>query len=288
MAEELHFGRAAERLHMTQPPLSHQIKQLERELGVKLLQRTTRHVKITNAGEVFLERSRHILREVADAKEAVLTADRGQAGNIRIGVTGTTMWPLITRMSRSYRERFPLVRLDLQPANFSEQQVSALLSGTVDIAFLRAPVPDSPLTGRILLQEPLMIAMSEQHPMARLESIKLAAMELEDFVSYSAMHAASLRHAAARACWYAGFIPRIIQDATSTPTILSLVGADVGVALLPASAESLQFAGVVYRPITDVDQRVPISLAWRINDHSPVLAEFLAVAEEVAPRRAEE
>ena len=125
VAEEAHFGRAAQRLHMAQPPLSQQVKQLERELGVLLLERTTRRVRTTNAGVVFLERARAILSDVERARESVLLAERGESGVIRVGLTGATTWRLLPRLARAYRKRYPMVRLELQPAVFSGQQVSA-------------------------------------------------------------------------------------------------------------------------------------------------------------------
>ena len=283
VAEEAHFGRAAQRLHMAQPPLSQQVKQLERELGVLLLERTTRRVRTTNAGVVFLERARAILSDVERARESVLLAERGESGVIRVGLTGATTWRLLPRLARAYRKRYPMVRLELQPAVFSGQQVSALLDNSIDVGFLRAPVPPEPLTGRVLLNEPLVAALPAEHQLARLDSVDLAAMADENFVSYPSLHGSSLRDAAFLACASVGFTPGVVQVAPDTHTVVSLVSAGVGVALLPASVESLRFEGVAYRSITGADVWVPICLAWRANDSSPVLAGFLTVADEILP-----
>jgi DNA-binding transcriptional LysR family regulator len=282
VAEELHFGRAAARLHMAQPPLSQQIKRLERELGVQLLERTTRQVRLTNAGSVFLEHARRVLAEADRARESVLLTEHGERGEIRVGLTGVTTWRLLPRMTRAYRERYPLVRLELQPAVFSGPQISALLDGSIDVGFLRAPVPPQ-LIGRTLLGEELMAVLPADHPLAARASVPLVDLAEENFVSYPARQGSSLRDTAMRACSAVGFWPRVVQEAPDTYTVVALVGAAVGVALLPASAEKLQFEGVVFRPVTGADVGVPVTLAWRPGDESPVLQGFLQVAAETLP-----
>lgn len=282
VAEELHFGRAAARLHMAQPPLSQQVKQLEQDLGVLLLQRTTRQVRLTNAGAVFLEHARRVLAEADRARESVLLAEQGERGQIRVGLTGVTTWRLLPRMTRSYRQRYPLVRLELHPAVFSGAQLSALVDGSIDVGFLRAPVP-STLASRILFDEPLVAVLPEEHPLAGSPSVALADLAGENFVSYPARQGSSLRDTALQACASVGFAPRIAQEAPDTYTVVALVGAAVGVALLPASAERLQLEGVVFRPVTGADVAVPIALAWRRDDPSPVLAGFLDVAARILP-----
>lgn len=282
VAEELHFGRAAARLHMAQPPLSQLIRRLERDLGVQLLERTTRQARLTNAGAVFLEHARRVLAEADRARESVLLTERGERGEIRVGLTGVTTWRLLPRLTRVYRERFPLVRLHLHPTVFSGAQFSALLDGEIDVGILRAPVPP-PLVGRTLLDEELVAVLPEDHPLAARPHVALAELAEEDFVSYPDRQGSVLRDSAMRACASVGFRPRIVQEAADTHTVVALVGAAVGVALLPASAERLQFEGAVFRPVTGADVRVPIALAWRPNDPSPVLAGFLAVGEEVLP-----
>jgi DNA-binding transcriptional LysR family regulator len=185
-------------------------------------------------------------------------------------------------MTRAYRERYPLVRLELQPAVFSGAQMSALLDGSIDVGFLRAPVPPQ-LTGRTLLGEELMAVLPEDHPLAARASVPLVDLAEENFVSYPARQGSSLRDTAMRACSSVGFWPRVVQEAPDTYTVVALVGAAVGVALLPASAEKLQFEGVVFRPVTGADVGVPVTLVWRPGDESPVLQGFLRVAEETLP-----
>lgn len=282
VAEELHFGRAAARLYVAQPALSQQIKHLERDLGVQLLERTTRQVRLTNAGAVFEEHARRVLAEADRARESVLLAEQGERGEIRVGLTGVTTWRLLPRMSRAYRERFPLVRLELHPAVFSGAHLDALTVGGIDVCFIRAPVPP-PLASRVLLDEDLVAVLPEEHRLARRSSVALADLAEEKFVSYPARQGSSLRDTAMRACTSAGFWPRVVQEAPDTHTVVALVGAAVGVALLPASAEKLQLEGVVFRPVTGADLRVPIALAWRRGDPSPVLGGFLAVAAAILP-----
>jgi DNA-binding transcriptional LysR family regulator len=284
VAEELHFGRAAHRLRMAQPALSQQVKQLEQDVGALLLERTTRQVRLTSAGAVFLEHARRVLLEAERARESVLVSERGERGEIRVGVTGVITWRLLPRLARAYRRRFPLVRLELHPSVFSAAQVSALLDGQIDVGFLRAPVPAGPLASRVILNEPLMAVLPQDHPLADRPEVDLTALSGENFVTYPSMHGSALRDAAVHACFSAGFTPRVVQEAPDTHTVVALVGAAVGVALMPASAERLQIEGVVFTPIAgEIDVRVPIALAWRDGDPSPVLAGFLATAEEILP-----
>jgi DNA-binding transcriptional LysR family regulator len=288
VAEELHFGRAATRLRIAQPALSQQIKQLEQDVGALLLDRTTRQVRLTGAGAALVEHARRVLAEVERARESVLLSECGERGEIHVGVTGAITWRLLPRVARTYRERYPLVRMELHPAVFSGAQIAALHDGRIDVGFLRAPVPAGPLCGRVILNEPLVAVLPESHQLAGRPEVALADLAHENFVSYPSMQGSALRDAAVAACYSAGFTPRVVQEAPDTHTVVALVGAAVGIALLPASAETLQFEGVVFTPLAgDVDVRVPIALAWRRHDRSPVLARFLATAEEVLPGPAE-
>ena len=282
VADELHFGRAAARLHMAQPPLSQQIRHLERDLGVQLLERTTRRVRLTNAGVVFLEHARRVLAEADRARESVLLTEQGERGEIRVGLTGATTWRLLPRMTRAYRARYPLVRLELHPSVFSGAQISALLDGGIDVGLLRAPVPP-PLACRTLLDEELVAVLPDEHPLAARPSVPLADLARENFVSYPDRQGSNLRDVAFRACASVGFWPRVVQEAQDTYTVVALVAAAVGVALLPASAEWLHFEGVAFRAVTGADLRVPVALTWRAGNESPVLAGFLAVARETFP-----
>lgn len=282
VAEELHFGRAAARLHVAQPALSQQIKHLERDLGVQLLERTTRQVRLTNAGAVFVEHARRVLGEADRARESVLLAAEGERGEIRVGLTGVMTWRLLPRMTRAYRERFPLVRLELHPAVFSGAHLDGLADGSIDVAFLRTPVP-APLASRVLLDDDLVAVLPEEHRLACRGEVELAELAGEPFVSYPARQGSSLRETAMRACASVGFRPQVVQEAPDTHTVVALVGAAVGVALLPASAETLRLEGVVFRPVVGADVGVPIALAWRRDDPSPVLAGFLGVAKEILP-----
>jgi DNA-binding transcriptional LysR family regulator len=241
-------------------------------------------VRLTSAGAVFLEHAHRVLREAERARESVLVTERGERGELRVGVTGVITWRLLPRMARAYRRRYPHVRLELRPSVFSAAQVSALIDGQIDVGFLRAPVPAGPLASRVILNESLMAVLPQDHPLAGEPEVHLVDLADDAFVSYVSMQGSALRDAAVHACFSAGFTPRVVQEAPDTHTVVALVGAAVGVALMPASAETLQIEGVVFTPIAGgVDVRVPIALAWREGDTSPVLAGFLATAEEVLP-----
>ena len=284
VAEELHFGRAASRLRIAQPALSQQIRQLEQDVGAVLLERTTRQVRLTGTGATFVDHARRVLDDVERARESVRLTECGERGRIRVGVTGAITWRLLPRVARTYRERYPLVRMELHPAVFSGAQISALHDGRIDVGFLRAPVPSGPLASRVIVNECLVAVLPAGHPLSHQPDVALGDLSGESFVSYPSMQGSALRDAAVHACCSAGFTPRVVQEAPDTHTVVALVGAAVGVALLPASAATLQIEGVVFTPLAgDVDVRVPIALAWREQDRSPVLARFLATAEEVLP-----
>lgn len=282
VAEELHFGRAASRLRVAQPAVSQHVRQLERDVGVRLFERTTRQVRLTNAGAVFKEHAHRVLADADRALESALLAEQGARGEIRVGLTGVITWRLLPRMARAYRQRYPLVRLQLYPAVFSASHLDSLLAGSIDVCLIRAPVPAT-LASRVLLDEQLVAVLPEGHRLARRGSLELTDLAEEDFVSYPARQGSSLRDTAVQACSSVGFWPRIVQEAPDTHTVVALVGAGVGVALLPGSAEKLQLEGVVFRPVTGADMGAPIALAWRAGDPSPVLAGFLTVADEILP-----
>ena len=163
VAEECHFGRAAERLHMEQSPLSHQIRQLESELGLALFERTTRKVTLTPAGERFLERSRQILRAVELAAEEAARIAAGDLGHLAIGFTGSATYEMMPALSRDLRQNFPGIQLDLKGEMLTPEQVEALLSGALDLGFLRPPVRDPRLEVHVLRSEPLIVALPANH-----------------------------------------------------------------------------------------------------------------------------
>ncbi len=284
VAEECHFGRAAHRLHIAQPPLSQQIRQLEAELGVQLLIRSTRRVELTPAGARYLDRARSILAGVdAAGEEATLVAD-GRIGRVAIGFTGSATYELLPSLSRRLREQWPGLELDLRGELLTPSQVTGLLDGTLDVGFLRPPVRDPGIEVHPLRQEPLVVVLPGSHAQAGREQITLADLAEEPFITYPSHHRSVVHDAVLDACQDAGFSPRATEVA-ETSTLVSFVAAGLGVALVPASVQHLRITGAVYRPMAGPSPTVELAVATRKGESSAAVRRVLALAEELVHAR---
>ncbi len=279
VAEECHFGRAAARLHIAQPPLSQQIRQLESDLGVALFMRTTRKVELTPAGERYLERARAILASVdAAAAEAGRVAE-GEQGRLAIGFTGSATYELLPSLVRVLRAELPWIDLDLKGEMLTPDQVTALLEKTLDLGFLRPPVRHSDIEVRVVRREPLVAVLPQAHPLAARPAVRLAALRDEPFITYPSHHRSVVYEAVLDACEDAGFTPARTQEVAETSTLVSFVAAGLGVALVPASVQHLQITGARYLPLAGTTREVELALAARAGDRSPHLARVRARAE---------
>ena len=276
VAEELHFGRAAARLFIAQPPLSQQIQQLERELGVSLFARTSRRVQLTPSGEAFLLEARQILGSVAQAADAAKRAARGDAGWLGIGFAASATYDLLPAVLHDFRALFPEVALSLQELNAVEQ-AGALQDKTIHVGFARpyASRPDSVVSA--VQREPFLAAFPQAHPTAKAKPICLSELADEPFISFPELPKPSYAEAVRLACESAGFTPRVVQEVREMQTALSLVAAGFGVALLPASVRHLHRDGVVYRTLSEPAPRTELAVVSRVDDPSPVLQNFLAI-----------
>jgi DNA-binding transcriptional LysR family regulator len=279
VAEARHFGQAAERLQMAQPPLSQQIRQLEAELEVELLARTTRSVKLTPAGEVFLEDARRILRSVDDAARRARQFADGKAGTIRIGLTGTASYTQVPRLARLVKDQLPGVVLDISTEMLTPAIELALMSGELDIGVLRPPVKDASLTLRPIAREQFVVALPASHRFAAEDSVTIGELRAEDFIMYPAGSRSVVNDAVIRACTAAGFHPHVAHESAKTSTQLSLVAAGLGVAVLPESVRGIALDGVVYRALLGADE-VDLALAWRHNDSSALVGSFLMMLDD--------
>ena len=274
VAEKRHFGRAAEGLHMAQPPLSQQIRQLEAEVGAPLLERTTRKVELTPAGVVFMERARHILAAADAAAADALRAARGELGRLSIGFTGSSTYDLMPTVAKLVRQELPGVALDLHGEMLTSAQVSRLLDHSLDLGFLRPPVRTTDLNVRVIRSEPLVVALPAGHPLARRRVVPLADLAADSFIVYPTHFRSVTHEAVEEACQKAGFHPRVALEVSETATMVSFVAAGLGVALVPAAARHLRITGAVYRTLEEKTE-VTLALAWRAGDRSPVLTRFL-------------
>jgi DNA-binding transcriptional LysR family regulator len=276
VAEESHFGRAAERLRMAQPPLSQQIKALEAELGVTLFRRTTRKVELTAAGERFLQRARSILAAVDDAvTEAAQVAD-GRLGRIAIGFTGSATYDLLPSLVRVLRADLPGIELDIHGEMLTPDQVTALTEGSLDLGLLRPPVRSSAVEVHVLRREPLIAVLPEHHALAARSRVQLADLKDDPFITYPSHHRSVVYDAVMDACQRAGFVPVNVHEVGETSTLVSFVAAGLGVALVPASVQHLRITGATYLPLAGTTQEVELALATRAGETSPLVARVRA------------
>lgn len=279
VADELHFGRAAERLGISQPPLSQQIRALERELGARLLWRTNRRVRLTEAGRLFLAEARAILERIERAVDLAQRAERGEVGELSIGFTAST--PLTTAIPTTifaFRQALPRVHLQLKEMT-TLQQVGALLEGRLQIGIIRHTALPEPLISKVLFNDPLVAVMRRDHPiLKRLPAhgrLALEALAGEPFVVFSRTAGTGVHDQIIALCRDAGFSPCISQEARESSTIIGLVSAGLGVSLLPASYEHVSVEGVAYVPLSDAAAASRVCVVRRADERSPLVAAFL-------------
>ena len=280
VAEERHFSRAAERLHISQPPLSQRIAGLERKLGVPLFRRGRGGVWLTAAGQALLPQAHAVLEQLARAEELARRAGRGDSGQLSIGFAGSMPFSeLLPRLLRDFRQAWPDVSLQLREQSSSEQ-VRQLLEHGLDIGFLRPTrhEAEQALHTRVLQREPLFVAVHSEHALAALPSLALRSLRDQPFILYSSQFGAGLREQILAMCLRAGFTPKVVQDVHEMPTLISLVSAGIGVGLVTASMQRASVPNVRYVALSDAGATSDIVLAWRRGDDSPVLRNFLGVA----------
>jgi DNA-binding transcriptional LysR family regulator len=277
VAEELHFGRAAARLCIAQPALSRQIQQLEEEIGTPLLRRTQRRVELLAAGQVFLDRSNLILDEV---ERAVIDARRtgaGEYGRLSVGFIHSSTYGLLPSIIERFRHLYPDIELELHEMPITEQHV-ALTRGVIDIGLLRPQPAPAELEIQPVLEDPFLVAVPHTHPLAKRQSVHLKELAGEPMVMFP-QRGSPLFHSRIMAmCERAGFTPRVAQQATQIHTVAGLVGAGIGVAIIPGTARNLQPKGVHFLEILDRPDPVHVALGWlRTKEDMPSVRSFRQV-----------
>jgi DNA-binding transcriptional LysR family regulator len=286
LAEELNFSRAAERLHIAQPPLSQQIRSLEDELGLQLFDRTTRPLRLTPAGQVFLEQARQVFMQVEQAMVSAQRASRGELGRLTVGINTSIANSLLPDILRTFRRRFPDVELVLHEQS-SYQQLQELCDRKIDVGFVNLHhlqnIDENNNTFSFIpiLQEPFVLVLPESHPLAAQTQVSLEALADELFILPPAHLPSGLYYQIVSLCQHVGFSPKVKQEATWMSTVLSLVAGGVGISLLPANAQNLQRTGVVFRVIKEQSPIFQMAMVWRRNDSSVILHNFLEVVREV-------
>lgn len=281
LAAELHFGRAAKRLALTQPPLSQAILNLERELGVRLFDRTRRSVALTHAGKAFLGEAQQTLARADRAVDIARRAGRGEVGRLAVGFLANTAYTLLPLVLRDFARGFPGVTLDLRELTIP-QQIDALRRQNIDVGLLRPPVADAEVVADTILEEPFVLALPAAHALCGLKRVPLQRLEGESFVMFPRTAGFVFHDLIMGFCLRAGFTPRVAQEVNQTHAVIGLVSAGIGVALVPSSAQKIGLPGVVYRPIREATPLACVAIARRRSDASPVVAAFLEVAHRVA------
>lgn len=270
LAEELHFGRAAARLFMTQPPLSRQIQLLEHALSVKLLERTSRSVKLTAAGQVFYRDALSILRHADQAAALASRIEKGEEGRVTVGFTAVAGYELLPRIISAAQRVLPHIDIVLKEM-VSKEQLEALASGSIDIGFVRPLPGDESIEHRLLMRDPLVLALHADHPLARKKTIRPDDLQNEPFIMYSPHDGKYFYDLIVGMFALSGVQIRHVQHIGQTHTILGLVRGGVGLAVVPASAMTLPFSDVVFKPVWQSDIHAELYLAWRTQHNNPAV-----------------
>ena len=279
VAEELHFSRAAEKLYLTQPALSKQIRALEAELQVKLFDRAKQRIKLTRAGETFLETARRILTEVERGTENTKKAAREELGQLSIAFTAAALHTILPPIMTQFQQIYPDVELILTEL-CTEDQVEALQSDRIDLGFLHPPIRDRDrsLNLHLLQEDSILLAIPASHPLAEQEKIAIASLANQPLILYPRQKGPVIYEQFLRSCQLAGFVPNVVQEVEAAQTRLGLVAAGIGISFILSSTQNLSAKGVVYRSLDEELPKLQLSLAWQKDNLSPVLQKFLQVA----------
>jgi DNA-binding transcriptional LysR family regulator len=278
VADELHFGRAAERLHVAQPPLSRTIKQLERELGTRLFDRNTRSVRLTSSGQALMDPAKEVLDALRRAETAVRSADHGEVGTVRIAFAGVSTHRLVARLARVVRSQRPGIQLELSSQNFAQPAMKRLLAGETDLALGRWDVVPAEVSAQVVMPDSLVLAVPDTHPLAGARRLSIGQLVSEGFVSLPPHEGSVLPDRLRRLAHANGFVAEVVQVAPDTQTALALVSAEVGCHLTLASvAENVTDPHVVFIPLNESTPSLDVHLraAWRRDDQNPALRAVL-------------
>jgi DNA-binding transcriptional LysR family regulator len=288
IGEEENYRRAAQRLNVAQTALSTQIQDLEAELGFKLFDRLPRGVKLSAAGRLFLEDARRILQQVSEAAARAARVARGQSGTLRVGFTENASWRgVVPESLRRFRERQPDAELQLTPAT-SLEQIEGLRSGRLDAGFVfNMSKTDSELDHIPVALQHVELAVPKGHPLIKLKKLRLRDLSEASFVWFPRREAPAFYDRLMHECFRGGLkSPRIVQEGLNESTILSLVSHGMGVGWVNGTARGRCPEGVVIMSIVDLDMPLPLALAWRRDNTSPLLANFIAEVRSMADVRA--
>jgi DNA-binding transcriptional LysR family regulator len=285
VAEELHFGRAAARLNMTQPPLSRQIQVLEHIIDAPLLERTSRSVRLTPAGRSFLPEARRILKLAESASQVARRIAMGKTGSLKIGYTAAAAYGFLPELIAACRARLPEVDFSLKEM-VSGDQLEALASGQIDAGLLRPPIARPELATRRVLAEPLLAAIPKKHPLASAATVAIKDFDGQPFVMYSPYESRYFHDLLVAQFSRADILPRYVQHVGQIHSILAMVRAGLGVSIVPAAAANLKLADVKLKPLK-LRSPAPVELfmVWRRDDENPLLPALVEIAADITSER---
>ncbi len=278
VAEELHIGRAAARLHISQPPLTRQIHALEEELGVELFVRTAKGVELTQAGALFREEASHIRMLVESAVDRVQRTSEGKLGRIDIGIYGSAIYDIIPKLLQEFRQRFPGVNVVLHTLS-KREQIEALLQRRITVGFNRMTPPEPGIGRELVTTERLFVVMPTDHPLAVLSEVPFRSLEGQPLVLFPNVDRPNFVDRVISLCKIRGFDAHVAQEVGDPMTGVALVAKGFGLTLIPESiTKTLHFEGTACRPLADApDAIVDLCCLYRASDQSPLLQSFLDV-----------
>jgi len=283
VGETLHFGHAAERLRIAQPPLSQQIRRLEEELGVRLLYRTSRHVELTDAGRLFLIEARRTLVQADRAASIAMRADRGEVGRLTIGYMASAELSVSPTILPAFRKRHPGVFIVLQILP-PREQFQGLRAGRLQAGFVRLPVTDRTLSVVPVFREPLVAVLPESHALARPRTVSLRALRNETLVLFPREHAPGYYDFLMRTCRQSGLDPKLVHESEKLQTIVSLVAMGRGVSLMPRCVVNLTRKGVVCRPLRPRAPDTELGLVYDPTNRSNLVQAFVSLTKDILLR----
>ncbi|MDK6075776.1 MULTISPECIES: LysR family transcriptional regulator [Massilia] len=281
VAEEKSFSRAAERLHISQPPLSQQIMKLESELGVRLFTRTTRSFELTVAGKALMVEAAELLAKMRMTIDTIRQIDRGEVGRLRVGIVGSAMWGPIPSLLEQFQSQYPRVTWTIHELGPNDQW-EALRARQIDVGFWREPriegdvLKQANLRQDLCFQENVCVAINAKHPLAQNEAIELIDIAHEPMLTLHLDQSAEPRYLI-QCCVNAGFQPTIFQEAAEPQTLLAMVGAGLGVALLPQTTSRIGWPGVRFLPIKSNPPSANLYIAYPVEGDAPVVRAFLNI-----------
>jgi DNA-binding transcriptional LysR family regulator len=278
LAEELHFGRAAERLGIAQPALTQQIQSLERDIGVQLFLRTKRSVRLTISGQVMLSEAVRTLQQAERTILVAKQAGRGQLGHIEIGFVGSAVFSgVLAGAIARYRAVNPLVEFRLNELGILQQLQD-------DVGIIRLPVKSAApeLTISAIYRDPIILAIPARHPLAKLKAVPAGRLRNEPFVAVQIQEGVGFNAQVAELCAVAGLTPQITQRAGQFTALVGMVAGGLGLAFVPSSVKNLKIPDVVYRPVSNSDQKSDLAMVHRKSERAPVLLSFIKELKQAA------